>query len=158
MSLHNRIITHKDLHPKTANQKELFHSASSLDWQPMTDHSRGMQSVIQKLELLKIIIFAWHNRKVRSNFLSLLKRNFLSFPKFLSPAPPVVLEFQVERFLTFFETEFASLRRPCGMAHARRILLKPVNNPHKICMPSPRPSGAYFPFLTFILSHMGLRL
>ena len=48
MSLHNRIITHKDLHPKTANQKELFHSASSLDWQPMTDHSRGMQSVIQK--------------------------------------------------------------------------------------------------------------
>ena len=47
MSLHNRIITHKDLHPKTANQKELFHSASSLDWQPMTDHSRGMQSVIQ---------------------------------------------------------------------------------------------------------------
>ena len=58
MSLHNRIVTHKDLHPKTANQKELFHSASSLDWQPMTDHSRGMQSVIQKLELLKIIIFA----------------------------------------------------------------------------------------------------
>ena len=48
MSLHNRTITHKDLHPKTANQKELFHSASSLDWQPMTDHSRGMQSVIEK--------------------------------------------------------------------------------------------------------------
>ena len=48
MSLHNRTITHKDLHPKTANQKELFHSASSLDWQPMTDHSRGMQSVIRK--------------------------------------------------------------------------------------------------------------
>ena len=47
MSLHNRTITHKDLHPKTANQKELFHSASSLDWQPMTDHSRGMQSVIR---------------------------------------------------------------------------------------------------------------
>ena len=45
MSLNNRTVTHQDLHPKTAIQKELFHTSSSLDWQPMIDHSRGMHSV-----------------------------------------------------------------------------------------------------------------
>ena len=45
MSLDGRTIEHKDLHPKTAMQDQLFHQATSLDWQPMTDHSRGMHSV-----------------------------------------------------------------------------------------------------------------
>ena len=45
MCLDNRTIQHQDLHPKTAVQEELFHTSTSLDWQPMTDHSRGMHSV-----------------------------------------------------------------------------------------------------------------
>ena len=45
MCLNNRTIQHQDLHPKTAAQEEMFHTSTSLDWQPMTDHSRGMHSV-----------------------------------------------------------------------------------------------------------------
>ena len=45
MCLNNRTVQHQDLHPKTAVQEELFHTSTSLDWQPMTDHSRGMHSV-----------------------------------------------------------------------------------------------------------------
>ena len=45
MSLNNRTVQHQDLHPKTAVQEEMFHTSTSLDWQPMTDHSRGMHSV-----------------------------------------------------------------------------------------------------------------
>ena len=45
VSLKNRIIDHKELHPKTKRHNTLFYAASSLDWQELIHEERGMQSV-----------------------------------------------------------------------------------------------------------------
>ena len=45
ISLKNRIIDHKELHPETKRHNTLFYASSSLDWQELIHKERGMQSV-----------------------------------------------------------------------------------------------------------------